>query len=135
LLVKLVPDIRKTAELVQEIAAASAEQTTGANQVSKAMQQLDQVIQQNSSAAEEMASTAEELSSQAQQLQSAIAFFKVATSPVVTSATTPRKTAPAKLPVKTTAHARNSKGTTVAIALDDKHAAQSDARDGEFQHY
>jgi len=77
LLVKLVPDIRKTAELVQEIAAASAEQTTGASQVNNAIQQLDQVIQQNSSASEEMASTAEELSGQAEQLQRSISFFKL----------------------------------------------------------
>jgi len=77
LLARLVPDIQKTAELVREIAAASAEQSTGAAQVNKAIQQLDQVIQQNASASEEMASTAEELSSQAEVLQSAIAFFKV----------------------------------------------------------
>lgn len=77
MLTKLVPDIRKTAELVQEINAASAEQNTGANQVNKAIQQLDQVIQQNASAAEEMASTAEELSSQAEQLQHTISFFKM----------------------------------------------------------
>jgi methyl-accepting chemotaxis protein len=81
LLQKLVPDIRKTAELVQEIAAGSAEQSTGAAQVNKAIQQLDQVIQQNSSAAEEMASTTEELSSQAEQLQSTIGFFRLAASP------------------------------------------------------
>ncbi len=77
LLAKLVPDIQKTAELVREIAAASAEQSTGAAQVNKAIQQLDQVIQQNSAASEEMASTAEELSSQAEVLQSTIAFFKI----------------------------------------------------------
>lgn len=77
MLTKLVPDIRKTAELVQEINAASAEQNTGASQVNKAIQQLDQVIQQNASASEEMASTAEELSSQAEQLQQSISFFKM----------------------------------------------------------
>ena len=76
LLAKLVPDIQKTAELVREIAAASAEQSTGADQVNKAIQQLDQVIQQNAAASEEMASTAEELSSQAEGLQSTIDFFK-----------------------------------------------------------
>jgi methyl-accepting chemotaxis protein len=76
LLAKLVPDIRKTAELVREIAAASAEQSTGATQVNQAIQQLDQVIQQNSAASEEMASTSEELSSQAEVLQSSIAFFQ-----------------------------------------------------------
>jgi methyl-accepting chemotaxis protein len=77
LLSKLVPDIRKTAELVREIAAASSEQSTGASQVNKAIQQLDQVIQQNAAASEEMASTAEELSSQAEVLQSSIGFFKI----------------------------------------------------------
>jgi methyl-accepting chemotaxis protein len=77
LLSKLVPDIRKTAELVREIAAATGEQSTGASQVNKAIQQLDQVIQQNASASEEMASTAEELASQADALQSSIGFFKL----------------------------------------------------------
>ncbi|KAF0215070.1 MAG: methyl-accepting chemotaxis [Geobacteraceae bacterium] len=77
LLTRMVPDIQKTAELVQEISAASREQDTGAEQINKAIQQLDQVIQQNAGASEEMASTAEELASQAEQLQSAIAFFKV----------------------------------------------------------
>ena len=75
LLARLVPDIQKTAELVREIAAASAEQGTGAAQVNRAIQQLDQVIQQNASASEEMASTAQELSSQAGILQGAIAYF------------------------------------------------------------
>jgi methyl-accepting chemotaxis protein len=68
LLEQLVPDIRKTADLVQEIRAASSEQNSGAAQINSAIQQLDQVIQENASASEEMASTAEELASQAQQL-------------------------------------------------------------------
>jgi methyl-accepting chemotaxis protein len=78
MLAKLVPDIQKTAALVQEISAASKEQTTGADQINGAIQQLNQVIQQNAGAAEEMSSTAEELSSQSEQLQGTIAFFKVA---------------------------------------------------------
>lgn len=77
LLAKIVPDIQKTAELVQEISAASNEQSSGAEQINKAIQQLDQVIQQNSAASEEMSSTSEELASQAEQLQSAISFFKI----------------------------------------------------------
>jgi methyl-accepting chemotaxis protein len=77
MLEKMVPDIKKTAELVQEIAAASNEQNSGAEQVNQAVQQLDQVIQQNASAAEEMSSTSEELSSQAQQLQDTMSFFRV----------------------------------------------------------
>ncbi|HBA54141.1 MAG TPA: methyl-accepting chemotaxis protein [Syntrophorhabdus aromaticivorans] len=79
MLMRIVPDIQKTAELVQEISAASNEQNTGAEQINKAIQQLDQVIQQNASATEEMASTAEELSSQAEQLQETISFFKAGT--------------------------------------------------------
>jgi len=77
MLARMLPDIQKTAELVQEISAASREQDTGAEQINKAIQQLDQVIQQNAGATEEMSSTAEELSSQAEQLQSVIAFFKI----------------------------------------------------------
>ena len=68
---------QRTADLVQEIAAASQEQNSGADQINKAIQQLDQVVQQNASASEEMASTSEELSSQAEQLQSTMAFFRV----------------------------------------------------------
>ncbi len=73
----LVPDIRRTADLVREINAASTEQNQGLEQVSKALMQLDQVVQHNASAAEETAATSEELMSQAAQLQSAIRFFKV----------------------------------------------------------
>ena len=72
---KLVPDIQRTAELVQEITAASKEQDTGAEQINKALQQLEQVIQQNASASEEMASTTEELTGQSDQLVSALGFF------------------------------------------------------------
>ncbi len=78
MLTRILPDIRKTAELVQEINAASREQDSGAGQINKAIQQLDQVIQRNATAAGEMASTALELSSQAEQLQGSVAFFKTA---------------------------------------------------------
>ena len=79
MLTRMLPDIQKTAELVQEISASSKEQDTGAEQINKAIQQLDQVIQQNASSAEEMASTTEELSSQAEQLKATIAFFTLDT--------------------------------------------------------
>jgi len=74
---EIVPDIQKTAELVQEISASSSEQNTGADQINRAIMQLDQVIQQNAGASEEMASTSEELVAQAEHLLSAIAFFRV----------------------------------------------------------
>ncbi len=77
MLEELVPNIRKTADLVQEISAASTEQSTGVEQINQAIAQLDNVIQQNASASEEMASTSEELSGQSTQLQNTMAFFKV----------------------------------------------------------
>jgi methyl-accepting chemotaxis protein len=77
ILTEIVPDIEKTAKLVQEIAAASNEQSSGAEQVNSAIQQLNQVTQQNAAAAEEMATSAEELSSQAESLQEAMAFFRI----------------------------------------------------------
>ncbi|MBB1247400.1 methyl-accepting chemotaxis protein [Rhizobium sp. G21] len=74
---RLVPDIRKTAELVTEISAACREQDIGASQINEAIQQLDKVTQQNAGASEEMSATSEELAAQADELQSSIAFFKV----------------------------------------------------------
>ncbi|MBA3041611.1 MAG: MCP four helix bundle domain-containing protein [Alphaproteobacteria bacterium] len=76
---RLVPDIRKTAELVAEISAACREQDIGAAQINEAIQQLDKVTQQNAGASEEMSATSEELAAQAEELQSSIAFFKVDT--------------------------------------------------------
>jgi len=77
MLAKLVPDIQRTAELVEEISAASREQNAGASQINTAIQQLDKVTQQNTSAAEEMSATSEELASQAEQLQTAISYFRI----------------------------------------------------------
>lgn len=74
---RIVPDIQKTAELVKEISAASAEQETGAGQISNAIRDLDQVIQENSASAEEMSSTAEELNTQAELLVKSIDFFTI----------------------------------------------------------
>nr|WP_321513984.1 methyl-accepting chemotaxis protein [uncultured Pseudodesulfovibrio sp.] len=77
MLTKIVPDIKRTADLIQEIAAASNEQNAGADQVNQAMLKLDEMTQQIAAAAEEVSATSEELARQSVQLQSAIAFFKV----------------------------------------------------------
>jgi methyl-accepting chemotaxis protein len=76
MLEKLVPDIQRTAELVQEISAASREQDAGGEQINKALQQLEKVIQHNASASEEMSSTTEELSGQSEQLVAALSYFR-----------------------------------------------------------
>jgi len=72
---KILPDIQRTARLVQEIAAASREQSTGAEQIAKAVEQFSQVTQQNSASAEEMSSGSEELSSQAEMLREIVSLF------------------------------------------------------------
>lgn len=77
LIATVVPNIVKTADLVQEINAASMEQSSGINQINDAMRQLDKATQQNAASAEELAATSEELSGQATQLQHAVAFFKL----------------------------------------------------------
>ncbi|KYC29170.1 Methyl-accepting chemotaxis sensory transducer [Sterolibacterium denitrificans] len=81
LLDEIVPSITKTSDLVQEIAAASQEQSSGVGQINGAMGQLNQATQQNASASEELAATAEEMSGQAEQLQQTMAFFKTGDAP------------------------------------------------------
>jgi len=76
MLSRLVPNIQKTAELVQDINAASREQSAGAGQINDVIQQLSSVGQQNAGTAEEMSSTAQELAAQSEQLQASISFFK-----------------------------------------------------------
>jgi methyl-accepting chemotaxis protein len=105
MLARIVPDIQKTAELVQEISAACREQDQGAEQINKAIQQLDQVIQQNAMASEEMASTSEELSSQADQLQQIVTFFSVGAQGSAPAA--PRKSAGKEISV---AHYASGRG-------------------------
>ncbi|MGE4441843.1 MAG: methyl-accepting chemotaxis protein [Desulfomicrobium sp.] len=129
MLVKLVPDIQRTAELVQEISAASNEQNAGAEQINKALQQLDQVIQQNASASEEMASTSEELSSQAEQLQSTISFFRLGTDTGKVVRQTARLTRPQ--PVRKAPKALVSKAPTGGLALD----MGRDDEDDEFERF
>lgn len=110
LLVKMVPDIQRTADLVQEISAACKEQDTGSEQINKSIQQLDQVIQQNASASEEMASTSEELASQAEQLQNTIAFFRFEEAGVARRSATGAGAKPAATAsVKHISHAKKAK--------------------------
>ncbi len=73
----IVPDIKKTATLIQEIAAASREQSAGADQIGKAMSQLDEIIQRTAAASEELASMAEEFNGQSDSLLEAVSFFRL----------------------------------------------------------
>lgn len=97
----IVPAINKTADLVQEITAASQEQSSGVNEVNKAMGQLDQVSQQSASASEELAAIAEELQAQAERLMSSISFFKLGKLSTVANhpEKKPTRNAPPKQPI------------------------------------
>jgi methyl-accepting chemotaxis protein len=81
LLDTIVPSIKKTSDLVEEIAAASAEQTSGVGQINSAVTQMSNTTQQNAASSEELAATAAQMSSQAGQLQRTMSFFKVADVP------------------------------------------------------
>jgi methyl-accepting chemotaxis protein len=153
MLAKLVPDIQKTSELVQEISAASKEQATGADQINSAIQQLNQVVQQNAGAAEEMSSTAEELSSQAEQLQESIAFFSLEGANRETARKHERNTKGAMkahmTPIAHPAHPASKHSAPGApaligavrsgVALNMKHHGnghgETDAADAEFEKY
>jgi methyl-accepting chemotaxis protein len=152
---KLVPDIQKTATLVEEISAACREQNIGAEQINQAIQQLDKVTQQNASASDEMSATSEELAAQAEQLLSAIGFFQTdersgghgsarATSSVRASAI-PHFSAKSvggggKRSVGRTSHAKviamgDSRPPREGFALDLKQGAAADSRDAEFERF
>ena len=147
MLTRLVPDIRKTAELVSEISAACREQDIGAAQINEAIQQLDQVTQQNAGASEEMSATSEELASQAEELQASISFFNVDGSEPKAAVSKPKASKPAapaapkaapKAPAKKKAPAAS--GQTVAAQQErvkgfalDMNMGGADEFDNEFK--
>ncbi|GFE81865.1 methyl-accepting chemotaxis protein [Steroidobacter agaridevorans] len=92
LLSEIVPSIKKTSDLVQEISAASQEQSSGVGQINSAVTQLNQTTQQNAASSEELAATAEEMSSQASQLQQTMSFFRTGSKGSQTTAAPARKT-------------------------------------------
>ena len=144
---RLVPDIKKTAELVAEISASCREQDVGGDQINQAIQQLDKVTQRNASASEQMSATAEELAAQSEQLQANIAYFRLADAP----ASKPRTAAPTRAraaqprqaakpepeparrlsaPVMRKAQAAPAGGFALALA-----DGGADAEDAEFERY
>jgi methyl-accepting chemotaxis protein len=137
MLAKLVPDIRQTSELVQEISASSKEQSTNAQQINSAIQELNQVIQRNAGAAEEMASTAQELSSQSEMLLSTMTFFKVAKgSEGAERHETYRPPAGRPLVASLGKHAPIRPSLlTEAKTRSARHPATDHSRDGEFERF
>ena len=133
MLSKLVPDIQRTAELVEEITAACREQDIGASQVNLAIQQLDKVTQQNAAAAEETSATSVELASQADQLQTTISYF------TLDHRSAPQRPAVQRPPAKkarTLVPAGAGKAGKQAPRGDGKGFNLSmDEEDGDFQRY
>jgi methyl-accepting chemotaxis protein len=119
---RLVPDIRKTAELVSEISAACREQDIGAAQINEAIQQLDKVTQQNAGASEQMSATSEELAAQAEELQASIAFFKVDGTGSKAAFKKPAAKPAAKAPAARPAVASNKNVNTRSVAAQQARA-------------
>jgi methyl-accepting chemotaxis protein len=144
---RIVPDIRRTADLVKEISAASSEQNTGSEQISQALQQLDQVIQLNAATSEELSATSEELSAQAEQLESQISFFnigneksryldipkKIQTKTMPKKFQTPAFTAKAASISHNTVSKGSVNGKGIELNMDDE--KWGDERDSEFETY
>ena len=126
MLTRLVPNIRKTAELVSEITAACREQDIGAAQINEAIQQLDKVTQQNAGASEEMSATSEQLAAQAEELQASISYFRVdesdnAEAPAATvaearPAAAPSKRSPRPAPANQSTQRVRAKGFALDLA-------------------
>ncbi|MCJ2164982.1 MULTISPECIES: methyl-accepting chemotaxis protein [unclassified Pseudodesulfovibrio] len=140
MLTKMVPDIRKTADLVQEISAASSEQNAGAHEINKAIQELDNVIQQNAAASEELAATAREFTDQATQLQQGMQYFNIGSqgAPLVRTTRVPRTAPAAKTPVAKLPSASTAKQPPRATPASDESGfsldMDSDA-DGDFERF
>ncbi|MEF2231613.1 MAG: methyl-accepting chemotaxis protein [Pseudodesulfovibrio sp.] len=114
----IVPSIEQTAELVQEISAASKEQDSGASEINTALQQLDSVVQSNAGASEEIASTAEQLSSQAMQLERTLSFFRLGQTDFGGVRKVVAKNAAARKPAALASGA-SAKGMALAMEDDD----------------
>jgi methyl-accepting chemotaxis protein len=131
MLATLVPNIRRTSELVTEISAACREQDIGASQINEAIQQLDQVTQQNASASEEMTATSDELSSQAEELQGSIAYFRIdAAGASPAGAPMPKSASPARLAAKSPLRPAAPKSLRKPVLTKGKPAGVSPGRAG-----
>jgi methyl-accepting chemotaxis protein len=129
---ELVPDIRKTAELIQEIAAASGEQSSGAQQIAKGVTQMDMVVQHNASSSEELAATAEQLSSQSGSLVEIVGFFKLGSTARRARAIPPKEPRPE--PVKPVAPAA-AKAVRTSSAIVPVPRAGADKDDEDFEEF
>ncbi len=133
LLKAIVPNIQKTAGLVQEITAASVEQNSGADQINNAIQQMNEIVQQNAATAEELAASSEELNAQSDYMTDVISFFKVDSGAVKSFDTIKPKT-PKQQEVKKEYSERVEAVEGVRIELGSSMAGR-DSQDNEFEKF
>lgn len=129
MLIELVPAIRKTAELVQEVATASREQSAGVGQVNRAMNQVDQVTQRNAAAAEELSSTADEMATQADHLQQLMSVFRIKGAEPA-----PSSSEPAQVRALAFARADGTRWRDVADHVESGDSRQGDATGAHTAH-
>ncbi len=137
----MIPDIKRTAELVQEISASSNEQNSGAQQINQAILQLDQVVQQNASASEESASMSEELAGQAEEMQGTMQFFKLGKESMIQKSAETKAFAQAVAPekaqtrLKVPAQLPSNKGVHLVLDDDTKPSQNRDAAYSELEEF
>jgi len=132
-LTEILPDLERTTRMVQEITAASNEQTNGASQINNALQQLNNVTQQNAAASEELSTSAEELSSQAEQLKDLVSFFRVENSKInMHSNTTSTYTVKKKSPEP---KRNNPKPTSLVSKVKGVNINLYDKDDKDYEHF
>ncbi|MBF0165396.1 MAG: methyl-accepting chemotaxis protein [Magnetococcales bacterium] len=132
---QLVPDIQKTAELIQEIAASSQEQNDGARQINQAIQQLDQVIQRNAGSSEEMAATAEELNAQADLMRDSISFFRLGPTQGTSIRASIMPAAATKPALRPTARHAQPRALPAPSSAGSPHRSTGHAMDDEFEQF
>ena len=132
---EMLPEIEKTSQLVQEIAAASAEQNNGVNQVNSAFQLLSSITQENASIAEEMASSSKELEQQAQQMRDKISYFKVDSFGKELGKGKERGMKPTKDQEKSASIATGGKTETIAVAHPEEQKLDLDTDDKDFEKF
>ena len=133
----VVPDIKKTADLIKEITTASVEMNSGSDQVNTALQQLNQVVQKNAANAEEVAATSEELNSQSISMKDLVSYFTIGEQGTGTARSRQVKTSHHRTPehkkeIKAIVHKTKSNGKSNGVHID---LGSGDAHDEEYQRF
>ena len=132
LLTKIVPDIQKTATLVQEIAASSMEMNAGAGQINNAIMQLNTVTQQNAASSEEMSSSAEQLAQQAEQLKDLLSFYRTEADKNLASANLRKEKERFKKPTELYYKSKTATAASNKVVIQ---MPQEDANDNKFERF